>query len=329
MVDIKAAGLLAMVVAAWPAAAVAQNAGAAERAAARLKEADRLEGQGMKSAGAGNYASAAIPLEAALMIRESVQGPDHADTARLMNNYGMVCLTLGRPKEAEALLNRALASREKALGPAHPDVADILHNLANTYAASDDVARIEGAPPLLERAAAIRAHALGAEHPRVAEALNAMAGIDLQLARRAGSWNLLSGMRGGGRPRLSRDAYLDRARRGFEGALAIREKALGPGHPAVASSLRNLAAVQAERGHFTEAEPLMRRAVAIAEKTPGPDHPATADLLDEYASILANARHDDASVAEARALKTRARAIRDGQVRRASAGPAPESAPPR
>ncbi|HEY2159139.1 MAG TPA: tetratricopeptide repeat protein, partial [Isosphaeraceae bacterium] len=117
MFDIKAIGLLAAILAACPALALAQNATKAEQTASRLKEADRLERQGMISARAGNYASAAVPLEAVLMIREKELGPEHADTVRALNALGTVFQALGRHEEAERLLTRALAASEKALGP--------------------------------------------------------------------------------------------------------------------------------------------------------------------------------------------------------------------
>jgi tetratricopeptide (TPR) repeat protein len=335
MVKIKAVGLLAAVVAACPAFAVAQNAGEAEQAASRLREADRLEQQGMAAVAAGHYASATIPLEAALMIRERAQGPDHADTLRVLNNLGLVSLTLGQTKEAEALLTQSLASVERLKGADHPEVADILQNLAAVLAASDDARRVERSLPLLERAAAVRARALGPEHPGVASPLHTMAMVDLSLARRAGAWrmpDLRAVVRpspaSSSRPSLSREAYLDRAGRGFERSLAIREKALGPDHRDVAASLRGLASVQVERGDYARAEPLMRRSLAISEKALPPDHPALAVVLDDYASILGNARKGGAD-AEVKALKTRARAIRDAQVRRASAEGPPSIAPAR
>ena len=335
MVDIKAVGLLAAVVAAWAGPAAAQNAGPEEQAASRLREADRLEQQGMAAVGVRNYASAVIPLEAALMIREKAQGPDHPDTLRVLNNLGLVSLSLGQTKEAEALLGRSVASMERALGPDHPDVADALHNLAAAYTDSDDPRRIEQGLPLLERAVAIRSKTLGPEHPRTAESLQALARVDLSLAHQAGAWrmpDLLAPVRPTppslARPKLSREAYLDRADRGFAHALAVREKALGPDHRDVAASLRGLASVRVEQGDYARAEPLMKRSLAISEKALPADHPALAAALDDYAGILGNARKGGAD-AEVKALKTRARAIRDAQVRRASAEAPPTIAPAR
>ncbi len=331
MFDIKAIGLLAAILA-CPALALAQNATKAEQTASRLKEADRLEKQGMTSVGAGNYASAVVPLEAVLMIREKELGPDHADTVRVLNNLGLASLSLGRSAEAETLIRRALAANEKALGPDHPDVADILYNLAMVYGYSgDDIRRVEQSFPLLERAATIRVKALGPDHPRVAEIYNRMVVLDLFLAKRAGAWqmpDLLAGVRPTpaslARPNLSREEYLARAERECRQALAILEKAFGPDQLVVTAGLVGLAAVYTERGHYAQAEPLLKRALALFEKTRGPNHPETAHILDKYADALTNARKDSASLAEAKAMKTRARAILDGQVRRASG-----DAPPR
>ena len=56
-------------------------------------------------------------------------------------------------------------------------------------------------------------------------------------------------------------------------ALQIREKALGPEHPDVATSLNNLAVLYRAQGRYAEAEPLYQRALKIREKALGPEHP--------------------------------------------------------
>jgi hypothetical protein len=52
-------------------------------------------------------------------------------------------------------------------------------------------------------------------------------------------------------------------------ALAIAEKALGPDHPYVATSLDSLAGPHQDEGPFTAAEPLLERALQIREKALG------------------------------------------------------------
>ena len=59
-------------------------------------------------------------------------------------------------------------------------------------------------------------------------------------------------------------------------SLAIREKALGPDHPDVGTSLNNLAELYQAQGRYAEAEPLYQRSLAIREKALGPDHPESA-----------------------------------------------------
>jgi len=68
-------------------------------------------------------------------------------------------------------------------------------------------------------------------------------------------------------------------------ALAIQEKALGPEHPAVATSLNNLAALHNSMGAYAKAEPLYQRALAIDEKALGPEHPDVATSLNNQAFL--------------------------------------------
>ena len=68
-------------------------------------------------------------------------------------------------------------------------------------------------------------------------------------------------------------------------SLAIREKALGPGHPKVAQSLNNLAELYRVQGRYAAAEPLHKRALAIREKALGRDHPDVAQSLNNLATL--------------------------------------------
>ncbi len=68
-------------------------------------------------------------------------------------------------------------------------------------------------------------------------------------------------------------------------SLAILEKALGPEHPHVATSLNNLAGLYRAQGKYAEAEPLLKRSLAISEKALGPEHPDVATSLNNLAEI--------------------------------------------
>ena len=52
----------------------------------------------------------------------------------------------------------------------------------------------------------------------------------------------------------------------FERSLAINEKALGPEHPSVASTMNKLAALYRDQDRYAEAEPLYKRTISIREK---------------------------------------------------------------
>jgi tetratricopeptide (TPR) repeat protein len=71
----------------------------------------------------------------------------------------------------------------------------------------------------------------------------------------------------------------------YQRALAIRERALGPEHPAVATSLNNLAELYHVQGQYAKAEPLYGRALVIWEKALGPEHPDVAKCLNNLAAL--------------------------------------------
>jgi TonB family protein len=70
-----------------------------------------------------------------------------------------------------------------------------------------------------------------------------------------------------------------------EKALEVAEKAVGPNHPSVATSLNILAALHYAQGRYVQAEPLYKRSLAIREKILGPDHPEVAATLNNLAAL--------------------------------------------
>ncbi len=71
----------------------------------------------------------------------------------------------------------------------------------------------------------------------------------------------------------------------YKRALAMREKALGPDHPEVARTLRQLAEFSYVHDRKAENEALRKRALSIAEKAFGPDHPDTCIYLRDLAEL--------------------------------------------
>jgi len=90
-----------------------------------------------------------------------VQGTEHPNTARSLNNLASLYDAQGKYELAEPLHLRALAIWEEQLGPEHPSTAGSLNSLAELYRAQG---RYELAEPLHLRALAIRERQLGPEH---------------------------------------------------------------------------------------------------------------------------------------------------------------------
>ncbi len=105
-------------------------------------------------------------------------------------------------------------------------------------------------------------------------------------------------------------ARYDEAKPLYQRALGIREKALGPEHPDVATSLNNLAALYRAQGKYAEAEPLYQRALGIREKALGPEHPDVATSLNNLAELYrAQGKYAEAEPLYQRALRIREKAL--------------------
>ena len=91
----------------------------------------------------------------------------------------------------------------------------------------------------------------------------------------------------------------------LERTVSIREKALGPTHLDVATSLNNLAALYRAQGRYEQAEPLYQRALDIREKILEPTHPYIAQSLSNLAMLY----YDQGRYEQAEPLYQRALAI--------------------
>jgi tetratricopeptide (TPR) repeat protein len=102
-------------------------------------------------------------------------------------------------------------------------------------------------------------------------------------------------------------AVFKEARLLLEEALSIRERKLGPEHPAVATSLNNIGVLVESMAKLDEARAVFERSLAIREKILGPNHPHTAITLHNLGRIF----RDMGDLAKARHLMERALAIRE------------------
>lgn len=85
---------------------------------------------------------------------------------------------------------------------------------------------------------------------------------------------------------LFNDRKYDKALPLAERVLAIREQALGPNHPLVASALRNLAEILFAKGKRKEAVSTYERYVGIAEQAFGENSPSLTEPLNHYVCLL-------------------------------------------
>ncbi|HEY7413607.1 MAG TPA: tetratricopeptide repeat protein [Ktedonobacteraceae bacterium] len=104
---------------------------------------------------------------------------------------------------------------------------------------------------------------------------------------------------------LSRGRYAE-AKSLFYQALSIRERALGPEHPEVASSLNHLAILLLDQGKHAEAVSLFQQALQIRERVLDPEHPEVALSLDNLAEVYCvRGKYVEAELLVRRALQIR------------------------
>ncbi len=84
-----------------------------------------------------DYRNGLPAAEYTLRLSEREFGPEHPNTATVLDSVARVRDALGQPARAEKLYRRALTIKERTLGHNHPRVATTLNNIANLLSASD------------------------------------------------------------------------------------------------------------------------------------------------------------------------------------------------
>ena len=229
-----------------------------------------------------------------------------ADEATRLTTLAKHAQEQGDYPQALSLYQQALAIREQVLGPHHLEVAASLDNLAQLYqemkqqklrelqqsgvplpeqmfALLQQPVEEDQAIPLYERALAIRERALGPDHPDVATTLDSLGRLHQDLGQALERHGLIILSQEYQKEEYSKALSL------YQRALAIRQQALFPNHPNVATSLTNLAKLYEQsdslgRALQKDALPFYEQALAILEQTQ-PDHPDTAEVLQNLGYI--------------------------------------------
>jgi len=223
-----------------------------------------------------NRPRAAVPvLTAAVVLRERLYGPDHAQTAAARSSLGYARLALRDYRLAERHLRRALPAL------AGSERAAALHNLGQAR-------RLQGrrkeAEVHIRQAISAWESMAGAEQPNIASALVNLAALQADKGDAAGA-----------------EASLRRA-------LEIDRRRLGASHPHVARDLAGLAAVCKQSRRYGEAENLYREALAAHEASGAAVTLRQAEWLEAQADLLRRMeRNAEAARQEAKAMGIRFR----------------------
>ncbi len=204
----------------------------------------------------GQYAEAEGPLRRALAVAEETAQPGMVVTA--LNNLGVLCKFWGRFEDGSRFYERAL-ELARAMEPHSDILPTLLHNVGGLHHARGAFA--EAVAPSRE-AWELRRAALGEDHPHT-------------LADEVAYAAILDGL---GRYTESRPIY--------ERAVAAYQRIFGPEHYEVASTLHNLAALEAAEGNVARAEELYRGALAMKERLLGIEHPDTALTAGNLSGVL-------------------------------------------
>ncbi len=265
----------------------------------------------------------------ALAIREAALGAEHPETALSLDGLGRVHAARSRFAEAMDLERRALAALERALGPDHEEVGRAARHLAHALRGLHLAAE---AKLQLERALGVLTARLGADHAFVAgarlELAETLSGLGERAAARReyeAALPVLERVYGREHPALAHaytaladiltapgpdDKDPERAILYYRQGLAIRERALGPGHPQVADSLLGLGRAYQMAGRDEEARQGIGRALVILEAHFGAEHVDLAVPLYQLARLERRAgRRREALALHQRVIELRERAL--------------------
>ncbi len=173
---------------------------------------------------------------AASRIREKALGPDHPDVGTSLNNLAVLYESQGRYAEAEPLLQAQPRDPREGAGPRPPRCR---HRRSTTWPRCTSARAATPRPSRCTSAPRASREGAGPRPPR-----------RRHVAQQPGRLYQAQGRYAEAEPLYKR-------------SLAIREKALGPDHPAVGTSLNNLAALYFAQRDWARAADYWRRSTGV------------------------------------------------------------------
>jgi CHAT domain-containing protein/Tfp pilus assembly protein PilF len=243
-----------------------------------------------------DYAKAVAFYERALKIQDA-RNPDAMAAYLILNNLGIVYMTMDQYDRAEQVLLRAIGISDSVYGPGNPSSLNSRVNLANLYDEEGDYVK---AQEMFEKAL-VDAEKVSPGDPGLSVILSNLAGVlsergDYESAVRI-SQRAVDVLRDRPNdPRLGLalvtlgDAYrfqndLDKAEPLYQRSLPIYEKSLGKNDPLVADNLNYLGDIYRERREFVKAEDFYQRSLAIRKKELGETNSVVGESLQNLGAL--------------------------------------------
>jgi eukaryotic-like serine/threonine-protein kinase len=233
----------------------------------------------------GEYAAAESLYRQSLSLSRRVYGERHLETAKILDNLGVVLWRKGVYLPADSAHRAAFGIRRSLLDSGHPDVLASMHNLAGDLQAQG---KLDEAEALQRRVVAGKRLLYPAGHPDLAISLQQLEAI----------------LEDRGRYAQAESALVE--------ALAIRQKFLGPSHPETIVLEANLGVLRYRMGDLPGAEAPMRSSLASYRRVLGSDHLMTLSVLQNLGAILSErGRYAEAEPLLQEALAARRRVLGD------------------
>jgi eukaryotic-like serine/threonine-protein kinase len=221
-------------------------------------EAELMDTMGRVYSSLGLYSQAARLLEGAVLTRQRVLGPNHADTLGSMEALAYVYWHQARYEDAEKLYREALQMLRRTVGPDRLESIEALNNLGLMLVVrwqGDANASRSDAIPVLSEAVERARRVLGPD-----DRVTVRSTIYLAMA-------------------YSNVGRQKEAETLFREGLAANRRMLGPDHPETGVTMGNLANVLMAEKQYAEAEQLYRQALELDTRLMGRDHYKTLTAL--------------------------------------------------
>ena len=209
----------------------------------------------------GNLKDGETFLRQGLELRREKLGADSDDYAQSANDLALFLRDTRRYPEAQALAEEAVAIRSRILEATDPSLAETLETLGSIYTGEGEY---EKSAATFEKARTIYESHIDAKNPAPPE-------YGTLLVNLSGNYMRLGQYR--------------KSEAGYETALDVLGKTIGPKHPIYTTSQMGFANLETALGNYSAAEKLYNEAAPLLKSALGETHPMYIQLLDSRASL--------------------------------------------